>query len=83
MADQKKNYGADQKPAPSFLEIHQQACRMQQDGYIDPETGYHVLTSYFLKERGFCCTNKCRHCPYGFHEDAWPFSENQSEVKKK
>jgi hypothetical protein len=23
-----------------------------------------VLTEKFLRERGFCCQNGCRHCPY-------------------
>lgn len=32
--------------------------------YIDPETGYKVLTTFFLLKRGFCCHNNCRHCPY-------------------
>lgn len=28
------------------------------------EDGYMVLTSRFLLERGYCCGNGCRHCPY-------------------
>ena len=32
--------------------------------YIDPETGFKVLTTYFLKKRGSCCNSDCRHCPY-------------------
>lgn len=28
------------------------------------ENGLMVLTEYFLKKRGFCCENNCRHCPY-------------------
>ncbi len=28
------------------------------------EDGLMVLTAYFLKKRGFCCENDCRHCPY-------------------
>lgn len=28
------------------------------------ENGLMVLTSYFLKRRGYCCENNCRHCPY-------------------
>jgi hypothetical protein len=28
------------------------------------ENGFMVLTERFLKRRGFCCTNGCRHCPY-------------------
>ena len=23
-----------------------------------------VFTEYFLLNRGFCCNNNCRHCPY-------------------
>lgn len=29
------------------------------------ENGLMVLTEKYLRERGFCCGNKCRHCPYG------------------
>lgn len=28
------------------------------------ERGYMVLTSTFLAQRGYCCGNGCRHCPY-------------------
>jgi len=28
------------------------------------ENGLMVLTEYFLKKRGYCCGNGCRHCPY-------------------
>jgi 23S rRNA (cytidine1920-2'-O)/16S rRNA (cytidine1409-2'-O)-methyltransferase len=28
------------------------------------ESGLMVLTEYFLKDRGYCCGNGCRHCPY-------------------
>ena len=28
------------------------------------EDGLMVLTSRFLERRGYCCGNKCRHCPY-------------------
>lgn len=73
----KSKTGADSKPAPVFLEIHKKACANKQDNYIDPATGFHVLTSYYLKSRGYCCTNKCRHCPYGFHENAWPEDRNE------
>ncbi len=32
------------------------------DFYI--ENGYRVLTAHFLINRGYCCGNSCRHCPY-------------------
>lgn len=28
------------------------------------ENGFMVLTEHFLRKRGYCCDNKCRHCPY-------------------
>ncbi len=28
------------------------------------ENGLMVLTAHFLKNRGYCCGNDCRHCPY-------------------
>ena len=33
------------------------------DYYI--ENGAYVFTSRYLKDRGYCCKNGCRHCPYG------------------
>lgn len=38
------------------------------------EDGLMVLTAHFLKKRGYCCHNDCRHCPY--HE------ENRLEKEK-
>ncbi|WP_317233105.1 DUF5522 domain-containing protein [Chitinophaga filiformis] len=32
------------------------------------EHGYMVLTEHFLLERGFCCGNGCKHCPYGYEK---------------
>jgi Family of unknown function (DUF5522) len=32
------------------------------DFYI--ENGLYVFTENYLKERGYCCENGCRHCPY-------------------
>ncbi len=37
------------------------------DFYI--ENGLYVFTEKFLLERGHCCQNGCRHCPYGFKKD--------------
>ena len=28
------------------------------------EAGKFVLTERFLKRRGYCCGNGCRHCPF-------------------
>lgn len=42
------------------------------DFYFDE--GLMVLTEAFLKKRGYCCENGCRHCPYS----AWVQSKNSS-----
>ena len=75
MSDRKNQRAVDNSTAP-FLsksnqnlstrvqDLHQNACREQKDFYIDPQTGYQVMTSYYLKKRGYCCQNTCRHCPY-------------------
>jgi Family of unknown function (DUF5522) len=30
------------------------------------EDGYMVLTEKFHLQKGFCCGNGCKHCPYNF-----------------
>ena len=30
------------------------------------ENGFLVFTESYLRRRGYCCGNGCRHCPYGF-----------------
>jgi len=55
-------------PEDKLKELHQKACERERDFYIDPETGYQVMTAYFLKKRGHCCESLCRHCPYGFNK---------------
>jgi hypothetical protein len=32
--------------------------------YYFNEKGLMVLTAHFLRNRGYCCGNGCRHCPY-------------------
>lgn len=36
--------------------------QQQEDYYM--ENGFLVFTAKYLKNRGFCCGNGCRHCPY-------------------
>ena len=33
--------------------------------YIDVD-GKYVFTELYHKERGYCCGNACRHCPYNY-----------------
>ncbi len=34
------------------------------DYYIDEQTGLLVFTTAYHIKRGYCCSKKCRHCPY-------------------
>ena len=34
------------------------------------ENGLMVLTAEYLRRRGYCCGNLCRHCPYTKEEQA-------------
>ena len=68
MSNEKPKKEAEFKTASFFFEIHKKACEQGKDHYIDPQTGYLVMTSTFLKNRGYCCENNCRHCPYGYEK---------------
>eukprot|EP00850_Spirogloea_muscicola_P016859 SM000140S00608 [mRNA] locus=s140:151582:159394:- [translate_table: standard] len=46
-------------------DAHTAACQAGSANYTDPQTGFAVFTERALQERGVCCGNRCRHCPYG------------------
>ena len=46
------------------MRLHEEACSRGRESYVDPETGYTVLTRIAHERRGDCCGNACRHCPY-------------------
>lgn len=50
------------------------------DYYVD-ESGYMVFTEKFLLERGYCCGNNCRHCP--FLEKDKPVSMTEAPLNNK
>ncbi len=69
-------------PSKEALERHRRSCEAGEAGYVDPDSGLFVMTSYYLRERGYCCGSGCRHCPYGPDEQlaagrpdepAWPW----------
>ncbi|NNE43495.1 MAG: hypothetical protein HKN12_04750 [Gemmatimonadetes bacterium] len=47
---------------------HEKACARGDLGYLDPDTGYLVMTRLAHLARGRCCGSACRHCPYD-HEN--------------
>jgi hypothetical protein len=53
-------------------EAHSIAVAAGRDFYTDPDTGLMVMTELYLRRRGYCCDNKCRHCPYRESDAARP-----------
>lgn len=47
-----------------ILAAHDRACALGMSAYLDPATGFSVLTAAYLAERGYCCGQGCRHCPW-------------------
>lgn len=63
------------EPSPARLELdhplraeilvrHRRACNAGDPVYVDPGSGYQVLTADTLAARGECCGSGCRHCPW-------------------
>jgi len=48
--------------------------------YYLNEQGLIVFTERYLRERGYCCGNGCKHCPYEFINVPEP---KRSELIKK
>lgn len=47
-----------------ILAAHDAAMAAGQPGYLDPSNGLFVMTAAELLDRGYCCDQGCRHCPY-------------------
>ncbi|MDQ1461286.1 MAG: hypothetical protein QOI08_2770 [Actinomycetota bacterium] len=52
----------------SQVRAHAEAIARGDETYVDPVTGYFVLTEATLRARGACCGSGCRHCPYSAAE---------------
>ena len=50
--------------------------------YYNAVSGYMVLTEKYLLDRGYCCGNGCRHCPYDYENVAEPM-RSQLQTKRK
>jgi Family of unknown function (DUF5522) len=51
--------------------------------YYLSEDGYVVLTEKYHLEKGYCCGNGCRHCPYGYENVPEPMKSELLQQKKK
>jgi hypothetical protein len=47
-----------------ILRRHAAALAAGDPGYLDPATGLFVITAKTHADRGRCCGNGCRHCPF-------------------
>lgn len=47
-----------------ILARHTAAMAAGEPGYADPASGLFVCTAAYLADRGTCCDQGCRHCPY-------------------
>jgi len=49
----------------SYLDDYYQPEPLKEgeDFYMDPR-GFRIMTEKFLRNRGYCCGNGCKHCPY-------------------
>lgn len=52
--------------APDIEELHRAACAAGSPTYVDPASGYDVMTADALRARGRCCGCGCRHCGEAF-----------------
>ena len=49
--------------------------------YIDVD-GKYVFTELYHKERGYCCGNACRHCPYNYEAVPEPVKSRLIVIKE-
>lgn len=59
---------ADPATRAAIVAAHERACADGQAGYLDPVSGLFVFTATHHWDRGRCCENGCRHCPYATGE---------------
>ena len=53
----------------------------KEDYYLD-KNGLLVFTEKYLTERGTCCGNGCRHCPYDYKSVAEPIKSKLLSLRQ-
>ncbi|KAJ2724047.1 hypothetical protein GGI07_002252 [Coemansia sp. Benny D115] len=68
-----------------WKQIHKKALENNERSYIDPATGYTAFTELSHLDRGYCCGNTCRHCPYGYENVGKPeqLKEQAREARRR
>jgi len=57
-------YKVPQQRRHEIIKIHEEAVSQGKETYTDPISGYLCFTALYHLNRGNCCGNECRHCPY-------------------
>lgn len=52
------------------------------DHYYLDKTGLLVFTEKYLEQRGSCCGNGCRHCPYNYKNVSEPARSKLLSLKQ-
>ncbi|KAL0049090.1 hypothetical protein WJX82_006101 [Trebouxia sp. C0006] len=65
---QQRKWRAAPYLGPDIEEAHVAAIEAGQTTYVDPATGYKVMTEQALRQQSVCCANRCRHCPFGHYK---------------
>ncbi len=56
----------------------------EQVDYYFNEQGLMVFTAAYHLKRGYCCKNKCRHCPWNYGKtDDQPSTKSKIDESKK
>jgi hypothetical protein len=61
------------------MKMHQLA---EGEDFYYSEEGWMVFTEKYHRERGYCCGNGCRHCPYDFEKVPEPRRTQLLEQRK-
>jgi hypothetical protein len=56
---------------------------IEHEDFYYNEQGYMVLTAKYLLDRGYCCGNGCKHCPYEYENVSEPRRSELIEQQKK
>ena len=52
------------------------------EAYYFDENGFMVFTKAFLLQKGSCCGNGCRHCPYDYINVPEPMRANLLSLRQ-
>ena len=62
------NVSAGEETGGQKPKVSSSSSALQEGLHYVVENGLLVFTAHYLKERGYCCKNGCRHCPYGYRK---------------